>query len=30
MSKNGRDPQLKERWDDLILFLTDTFQMAKH
>ena len=25
MSKNGRDPQLKERWDDLILFLTDTF-----
>ena len=23
--KNGRDPKLKECWDDLILFLTDTF-----
>ena len=25
MSKNGRDPQLKERWDNLVEFLTTTF-----
>ena len=25
MVKNARDPKLKECWDDLILFLTDTF-----
>jgi hypothetical protein len=29
MAKNGRDPQLKERWDNLVEFLTTTFSVGE-